>query len=124
VLVLQTSNILSEPRPLAGIYGAASFGIPIVPVVLIGSKDEHEQLVYNFETAKVTNPTTVSDVEQTTECVASSLGLLLTSDFAQEKLENLATHLGSPQALASLNNSTGAPAETVGGLLAVSDPLS
>ena len=63
VLVLQTSNILSEPRPLAGIYGAASFGIPIVPVVLIGSKDEHAQLVYNFETAKVTNPTTMSDVE-------------------------------------------------------------
>jgi hypothetical protein len=52
VLLVQTANVISEPRCLAGLYGAAMNGVPVVPVVLLPSTDDHKRYTYNFETAK------------------------------------------------------------------------
>ena len=52
VLVVQTANILREPRCLAAMYAAAEAGIPITPLVLLPSTAEHKPLQYDFETAK------------------------------------------------------------------------
>ena len=52
ILVLQTANLLREPRCLATMYAAAGAGIPITPVVLLPSTAEHKPLLYNFEDAR------------------------------------------------------------------------
>ena len=41
-----------EPRCLARLYAAAQNRVPIVPVVLMKTKDEHDRLIYDFATAK------------------------------------------------------------------------
>ena len=51
-VLIQTSQVLYEPRCLARLYAAARHGIPIVPIVLMSDKEEEQQLMYNFETAK------------------------------------------------------------------------
>jgi hypothetical protein len=52
VLLLQSANVLSEPRCLALLHGAAVNAVPICCTVLTKTKDEHDALLYNFETAK------------------------------------------------------------------------
>jgi hypothetical protein len=52
VLLIQTSQVLYEPRCLARLYAAAKHRVPIVPVVLMSSKKEDQDMMYNFETAK------------------------------------------------------------------------
>ncbi len=52
VLLLQTSKVLYEPRCLARLYAAAKCRVPIVPVFLMSSNKEQQDLVYNFEVAK------------------------------------------------------------------------
>ena len=52
VLLIQSANVMSEPRSLARLYIADKCGIPIVPVVLASSVAEHKSMLYNFEAAK------------------------------------------------------------------------
>eukprot|EP01047_Picozoa_sp_COSAG01_P013587 COSAG01_NODE_643_length_14566_cov_31.994194_4_plen_476_part_00 len=52
VLVIQTANVLKEPRPLSALYTAAINGREIVPVVLVASSDEQRAASYNFEQVK------------------------------------------------------------------------
>ena len=52
VLLIQSANVLKEPRSVARLYAATTSGVPILPVVLMQSKEEHGQLRYNFETAE------------------------------------------------------------------------
>ena len=52
VLLLQSANVMREPRCIAKLCAVCQCRIPIVPVVLLGSKVEHEALVYDFATAK------------------------------------------------------------------------
>ena len=52
VLLLQTSQVLKQPRCLARLYTAVKHSIPIVPVVLLSSDKEHSDLLYNFEAVK------------------------------------------------------------------------
>ena len=52
--IMQSANVMSEPRSLARLYIADKCGIPIVPVVLSSSLAEHKSMMYmyNFEAAK------------------------------------------------------------------------
>jgi hypothetical protein len=52
VLLLQSSKVMLEPRCLAKLFVATSKDLPIVPVVLMKSKAEHDSLMYDFATAQ------------------------------------------------------------------------
>ena len=52
VLLLQSAKVMFEPRNLARLFAAMNSGVPIVPAVLLKSKDEHDVLMYDFVTAK------------------------------------------------------------------------
>ena len=53
VLLLQSEQVLAEPRSLARLYAAVVNGAPIVPVYLTSSKQENESKLWNFETSKL-----------------------------------------------------------------------
>ena len=52
VLLIQSANVMSEPRSLARLYTAVKSGVPIIPAVMTSAAAEHKSLLYNFETAK------------------------------------------------------------------------
>jgi hypothetical protein len=49
VLLLQTAEVLSRPRSILQSFHAARKNIPIVAVNVLSSKDEHAELMYDFE---------------------------------------------------------------------------
>ena len=52
VLLIQSANVMSEPRSLARLYAAVKSGVPIIPAVMTSAAAEHKSLLYNFEAAK------------------------------------------------------------------------
>ena len=52
VLLLQSANVLKQPRCLARLYATATAGVPLCCVVLNKTKAEHAPLLYDFEAAK------------------------------------------------------------------------
>ena len=52
VLLIQSAKVMMEPRCLARLYAVTVHRVPIVPVVLMKSADKHDELVYDFATAK------------------------------------------------------------------------
>ena len=52
VLLIQSANVMSEPRSLSRLYAAIKSGVPIIPAVMTSAAAEHKSLLYNFETAK------------------------------------------------------------------------
>ena len=52
VLLIQSANVMSEPRSLARLYAAMKSGVPIIPAVMTSAAAEHKSLLYNFEAAK------------------------------------------------------------------------
>ena len=54
VLLIQSTYVLHEPRSLALLFAAAENVVPIVPAVLMPSKDEDKALLYDFAAVKPT----------------------------------------------------------------------
>ena len=52
VLLIQSVNVMSEPRSLARLYAAVKSDVPIIPAVMTSAAAEHKNLLYNFEAAK------------------------------------------------------------------------
>lgn len=85
VLLLQTSKVMYEPRCLAKLYAVCRDRLPIVPVVLMKSKHEHDALMYDFATVKPMmedlsahlEPAVVRSVEAATGTTVTAVGLAL-----------------------------------------------
>ena len=85
MLLLQTSKVMYEPRCLAKLYAVCRDRVPIVPVVLMKSKSEHDAPMYDFATAKpmmedlagVLDAGTAAIVTDTTGTPVDAVGLAL-----------------------------------------------
>ena len=54
VLMLQTKQVLTEPRCLARLYVAIANRAPVVPIWVTSTKEEHQSKLWNFDTTKST----------------------------------------------------------------------
>lgn len=85
VLLVQSANVMKEPRCLSRLYTATTYQVPIVPVVLMKSKAEHDKLVYDFDAAKHmmedlgshVDATVSAAVAQATKTSINAVGLAL-----------------------------------------------